>query len=70
MGRVMRLAVMAALIYTTLRWKSLPIGTKTKVSTKKSKASSVHPRKQAITAFRWLARSAASSVVGIAAREC
>src|SRR5579859_2466076 len=51
-GRIIKVTVMAKVIFEMLRPKSCPTGTRTKVRRKKSSASRVHPRKHATKVFR------------------
>src|SRR5256714_8523107 len=52
-GRIIRVMVMAKVTCGMVRPKSCATGAKTKVRRKKSSASSVHPRKQAMKVLRW-----------------
>lgn len=65
MGRVIRLAVMVSATSGTERPKSLAIAETQKTSTKKSKASMVHPRKPVATALRMFLDSATVVAAGI-----
>src|SRR6266576_5800667 len=51
-GRIIRVMVMAKVTCGIVRPKSCATGTKTKVRRKKSSASRVHPRKQAMNVLR------------------
>src|SRR5437868_10053287 len=65
MGRVIRLAVMVSAMSGTERPKSLAMAETQKTSTKKSKASMVHPRKPEATALRMFLVSATLLAEGI-----
>src|SRR5579862_1259226 len=67
-GRVIKLAVMVNAISEIGRWNSLAIAETQNTRTKKSKASTVHPRKPEATAFLVL-RSSAMLVAVVISRK-
>jgi len=62
MGRMTRVQKMASATCLMPTWKSAEIAFRQKVSRKKSKESSVQPRKQAENVLRWTLVSARTSL--------
>ena len=60
-GRIISVRVMANVTCSMLLPNSYPTDEKTNVRRKKSSASSVHPRKQAMKVLRWVRLSAAAT---------
>ena len=63
-GRKASVTVRVTAISASLRWNSLPIAVRQKTTRKKSKASSVQPRKLANTAARWSEELALMDIAG------
>src|SRR5712671_2028407 len=68
-GRKASVTVMVSAISASLLWNSFAIAVSAKTTRKKSNASSVQPRKLAMTAARWPRGAACARDVGVIASE-